>query len=237
MAAIDTRLRRVDWERVDAELDAEGWSTLGPLLGRDACRALIRAFDRDALFRSTVDMARHGFGRGVYRYFAAPLPDLVADLRAGLYARLAPIARRWAAALGDQPDAYPDTLAEYLTACHAAGQRRPTPLLLRYGAGDYNCLHQDLYGAMAFPLQVVIPLSRPGDDYEGGELLFYEQRPRRQSRATAVAPAAGEALAFANRMRPCAGTRGFYRVQMRHGLSTVRRGERVALGLIFHDAR
>ncbi|HSQ01031.1 MAG TPA: 2OG-Fe(II) oxygenase [Candidatus Dormibacteraeota bacterium] len=236
-ATADQRLRRIDWARVEQELDAEGWSRLGPLLSRADCRALTRSFDGDALFRATVDMERHGFGRGVYRYFAAPLPPPVSDLRRALYARLVPTARRWAAALGERPDAYPDTLGGYLAACHAAGQRRPTPLLLRYRSGDYNCLHQDLYGALAFPLQVVIPLSRPGADYDGGELLFLEQRPRRQSRATAVAPAAGEGVVFANRTRPCAGRRGFYRVQMRHGLSTVRGGERLALGLIFHDAR
>lgn len=236
-ATLDRRLRRIDWARVGAELDAEGWSRLGPLLGAGECRALIRGFARDGDFRATVDMERHGFGRGTYRYFAAPLPPLVAALRAALYARLLPTARRWGAALGEPAEAFPDALAGYLAACHAAGQRRPTPLLLRYRAGDYNCLHQDLYGALAFPLQVVIPLSRPGADYDGGELLFLEQRPRRQSRATAVAPAAGEGVAFANRMRPCAGRRGVYRVQLRHGLSTVRRGERLALGLIFHDAR
>ena len=232
----DQRLRRLDWPRVERELDAEGWSPLGPLLDGAACRALARDFDRDALFRATVDMERHGFGRGVYRYFAAPLPAPVADLRRALYERLVPTARRWAAALGQDPAAFPPTLAAYLDACHAAGQRRPTPLLLRYHAGDYNCLHQDLYGALAFPLQVVIPLSQPGRDYEGGELLFLEQRPRRQSRATAVAPAAGEGVVFANRLRPCQGQRGTYRVAMRHGLSTVRSGARVALGLIFHDA-
>ncbi len=235
--AIDQRLRRIDWARVERELDAEGWSRLGRLLDRAACRALARDFDRDALFRATVDMERHGFGRGAYRYFAAPLPAAIAALRAALYERLVPTARRWATALGEPADAFPPALAGYLDRCHAAGQLRPTPLLLRYGPGDYNCLHQDLYGALAFPLQVVIPLSQLGDDYAGGELLFLEQRPRHQSRATAVAPAAGEGVVFANRLRPGQGRRGAYRVAMRHGLSTVRSGARVALGLIFHDAR
>jgi hypothetical protein len=235
--ALASRLRRIDWRRVEQELDAEGWSRLGALLSAAECRALRRDFDRDPLFRATIDMERHGFGRGVYRYFAAPLPALVGALRAALYARLAPIAQRWAAALGEETDSVPATLDAYLARCHAAGQRRPTPLLLRYRPGDYNCLHQDLYGRLAFPLQVVIPLSRPGADYQGGELLFVEQRPRRQSRGTAVLPAAGEGVVFANRLRPCAGRRGVYRVQMRHGVSTVRRGERVALGIIFHDAR
>src|SRR5262249_5236349 len=158
------------------------WSRLGPLLAPAQCRALVRSFDRDPLFRATVDMERHGFGRGVYRYFAAPLPPPVGELRTALYARLVPTARRSAAALETPAAVSPDALDEYLARCHDAGQRRPTPLLLRYGAGDYNCLHQDLYGSLAFPLQVVIPLSRPGVDYDGGELLFLEQRPRRQSR-------------------------------------------------------
>ena len=235
-ASTEQRVPRADWARVERDLDAEGWARIGPILSAAECRALARDFDRDPLFRSTVDMERHGFGRGVYRYFAAPLPELIGDLRRVLYERLVPIARRWAAALGSD-DAFPDTLAEYLARCHAADQRRPTPLLLRYHAGDYTCLHQDLYGSLAFPLQVVIPLSRPGVDYEGGELLFLEQRPRRQSRGSAVTPAAGEGVVFANRVRPCAGRRGFYQVQMRHGISTVRQGERIALGIIFHDAR
>jgi uncharacterized protein len=233
---IGRKLQRIDWVRVERDLDAEGWARLGPLLAAADCRALARDFGRDALFRATVDMERHGFGRGVYRYFAAPLPALIDTLRAALYAALVPTARRWAAALRAD-DEYPDTLDAYLARCQTAGQQRPTPLLLRYGAGDYNCLHQDLYGSLAFPLQVVIPLSRPGADYEGGELLFVEQRPRQQSRGSAVLPAAGEGIVFANRERPRAGRRGFHRVQMRHGVSTVRRGERLALGIIFHDAR
>ncbi len=181
-------------------------------------------------------MAHHRFGRGEYRYFAHPLPAVVAKLRTALYGRLAPIANRWMAALGRAYE-YPATLAEYLAQCHDAGQTRPTPLLLRYRAGDYNCMHQDLYGELAFPLQVVIALSTPVRDYEGGELIFTEQRPRSQSRATAVVAQTGEGIAFTNRERPVRGTRGVYRVQMRHGVSTVTRGERFALGLIFHDAR
>jgi hypothetical protein len=235
-SAAARRVAAVDWSRVEQELDADGWSRLGALLSAAECAALARSFDRDVRFRATVDMERHGFGRGAYRYFSAPLPTVVGTLRAALYARLVPTARRWAAVLGGD-DALPDTLDEYLAHCHRAGQCRPTPLLLRYRAGDYNCLHQDLYGAVAFPLQVVIPLSRPAADYQGGELLFVEQRPRRQSRGTALAPAAGEGVVFTNRQRPVAGGRGAYRVQMRHGLSTVTGGERLALGLIFHDAR
>lgn len=231
------RMQRIDWVRIEQDLDAEGWSRIGRLLTAAECAALRRDFARDALFRSTVDMARHGFGRGVYRYFAAPLPPLMTDLRTSLYARLVGIARRWATTLRAAGGEFPDTLDAYLARCHAAGQQRPTPLLLRYGAGDYNCLHQDLYGSLAFPLQVVIPLSRAGVDYDGGELLFVEQRPRQQSRGAAVLPAAGEGVVFANRERPRAGRRGFHRVQLRHGVSTVRRGERLALGIIFHDAR
>jgi len=233
---VAARLARVDWERVARQLGDDGWSRLGALLNAAECRAVTGLYADAARFRSTVDMARHGFGRGEYRYFAHPLPPLVAALRGALYAYLAPIARQWAAALGSAAE-YPPTLAAYLERCRAAGQTRPTPLLLHYRAGDYNCLHQDLYGELAFPLQVVIPLSQPGRDHAGGELIFSEQRPRRQSRATAVVAAAGTAIVFANRKRPVRGTRGAYRVQMRHGLSTVTRGERFALGIIFHDAR
>jgi hypothetical protein len=232
---VATRLARIDWARVARELDGDGWSRLGVLLGRADCRALAALYGDAARFRSTVDMARHRFGRGEYRYFSYPLPPLVAALRTGVYPHLAPIANRWMAALGRA--AYPPTLADYLARCHAAGQMRPTPLLLHYRAGDYNCLHQDLYGELAFPLQVAVPLSEPGRDHTGGELIFSEQRPRNQSRATAVIAAAGEGIAFTNRERPVRGTRGVFRVQMRHGLSTVTRGERFALGIILHDAR
>jgi len=239
-AALDrrvaARLARVDWERVTRDLDADGWSRLGGLLSGAECRGLVALYAADRRFRSTVDMTRHRFGRGEYRYFAAPLPPLVAALRRALYARLAPVANRWLAALR-RPADYPPALATYLARCRAAGQTRPTPLLLHYRAGDYNCLHQDLYGALAFPLQVVVPLSVPGRDHDGGELIFAEQRPRSQSRATAVVAAAGEGIAFTNRERPVAGSRGCFRVQMRHGVSTVTRGERFALGIIFHDAR
>jgi hypothetical protein len=233
---IAARLAQVDWSRVTRELDSDGWSRLAVLITHAECGGLIRLFGDAASFRSTVDMARHRFGRGEYRYFAHPLPPLVAALRTGLYAHFAPVANRWAAALGSAPE-YPPTLAVYLAHCHADRQTRPTPLLLHYRAGDYNCLHQDLYGDRAFPLQVVVPLSDPGQDHDGGELIFAEQRPRSQSRATAVVAAAGEAIAFTNRDRPVPGARGFFRVQMRHGLSTVTRGERFALGIIFHDAR
>jgi|SRR5579862_582517 len=232
---IAARLAGVDWPQVAHALDDAGWSRLGPLLTAAECRALIDLYADERRFRSTVDMARHRFGRGEYRYFAYPLPGIVAALRTGLYAQLVGVANRWRAALGLAADC-PPTLRGYLARCADAGQRRPTPLVLRYHAGDYNCLHQDLYGALAFPLQVVIPLSVPGRQYAGGELIFAEQRPRSQSRATAVVSGPGEAIAFANRERPVAGARGWYRVVMRHGLSTVTRGERYALGIIFHDA-
>jgi hypothetical protein len=233
---VAARLARIDWRRVDAELEESGWSRLPSLLNAAECRAVRAGYGNDAAFRSTVDMARHRFGRGEYRYFAAPLPPLVAALRAALYARLQPIANRWAAALG-RPADYAATLAGFRARCRAAGQTRPTPLVLRYGPGDYNCLHQDLYGAVAFPLQVVIMLSAPGRDYSGGELLLVEQRPRSQSRGTAIVAAAGEGVVFTNRERPARGTRGVYRVEMRHGMSTLTGGERYALGIIFHDAR
>jgi hypothetical protein len=232
---IGARLARVDWALITAALDAAGWGRIGPLLTATQCRALVALYADGKRFRSTVDMARHRFGRGEYRYFARPLPPLVEALRAALYAPLVPLANRWRTALGRTPG-LPPTLTAYLARCGAAGQTRPTPLLLRYRAGDYNCLHQDLYGDVAFPFQVVIPLSVAGRDYEGGELIFAEQRPRSQSRATAVTAAAGEGIAFTNHERPVAGARGWFRLQMRHGLSTVTRGERYALGIIFHDA-
>ena len=230
------RVARVRWTEVADALDADGWARLGALLTAAECRRVIGLYADAARFRSRVDMASHRFGRGEYRYFAYPLPAPVAVLRAVLYERLAPFANRWMAALG-RAYRYPATLAEYLERCHDAGQTRPTPLVLRYRTGDYNCMHQDLYGELAFPLQVVIGLSRPAVDYDGGELIFTEQRPRSQSRATAVGMRAGDGVVFTNRERPVHGTRGVYRVQMRHGVSTVTRGERFALGLIFHDAR
>ncbi len=193
-------------------------------------------FARDALFRSTIDMRRHGYGSGRYRYFAYPLPPLVARLRTTLYPPLAAVARRWAERLGGDSRAVPATLARFLRRCHAAGQCRPTPLVLRYEAGDWNALHQDRYGAVAFPLQVLIVLSERGRDYDGGEVVLVEQRPRAQSRATTLTVDAGEGIVFTNRERPVRGTRGDHRVAMRHGVSVLTRGERYTLGIIFHDA-
>ena len=217
-----------------AELDVGGCALLGPLLPPEGCRALAALYDGDG-FRSTVTMARHGFGRGEYKYFAHPLPDPVAALRGALYARLAPVANRWHQAMG-LPVRFPPDHAAFLARCHAAGQTRPTPLLLRYGPGDHNCLHQDVYGEHLFPIQVVVLLSDPGQDFTGGEFVLTEQRPRMQSRAEVVPLRQGWGAAFAVRHRPVAGTRGTYRVTMRHGVSRVRTGRRHTLGIIFHDA-
>ncbi len=227
---------RRDWAAVTAALDEHGWARLPALLTARQCASTRKLFDRDGLFRSTVDMRRHGYGSGHYRYFANPLPALVSRLRTTLYPPLASVARAWAERLGTDPAAYPPTLAAFLARCHAAGQQRPTPLLLRYGAGDWNALHQDRYGEVAFPLQVLIVLSERSHDYDGGEVVLVEQRPRAQSRATTINVDAGEGIVFTNRERPVRGTRGDYRVVMRHGLSTLTRGERLTLGIIFHDA-
>ncbi len=234
-APIPTRLAAVDWTAIEAQLDQSGAAVTGPLLTPADCASLAELYGDDDRFRSHIIMARHGFGRGEYKYFAAPLPDLVRALRTALYPRLAPIANRWHEALGID-ERFPAEHAEFLACCHAAGQTRPTPLLLKYGAGDYNCLHQDLYGANVFPLQVAFLLSRPAIDFEGGEFVMTEQRPRMQSRAQVVGLAQGEAVIFATRYRPIAGTRGTYRVNLRHGVSVIRSGERYTMGLIFHDA-
>ncbi|RYD44891.1 MAG: proline hydroxylase [Sphingomonadales bacterium] len=232
---IDARLAALDWDVIAAALDREGWAVLPGLLGGDACDEVAALYAQEAGFRSHVSMARHGFGRGEYRYFAYPLPPLVADLRGGLYPNLAPIANRWHERMG-MAVRFPDEYAEFLTRCHDAGQQRPTPLLLQYGAGDYNCLHQDLYGEHVFPLQVAVLLSAPGADFTGGEFVLTEQRPRMQSRAAVVPLAKGDAVVFAVNARPVKGARGDYRVAMRHGVSEIRSGRRHTLGVIFHDA-
>jgi hypothetical protein len=231
--SIDTRLSSLDWDQIAVELDARGWATTGPLLTEDERLELSAAYDDDQLFRSTVVMARHGFGRGEYRYFAYPLPDLVQTFREQLYERLLPIANGWRSALGDEP--FPSRHADFLECCRSAGQARPTPLLLRYGPGDYNCLHQDLYGDWVFPLQAAFLLSDPAK-FRGGEFVLTEQRPRMQSRVQVVPMAAGEAVVFAVNHRPVRGARGTYRVAMRHGVSELRGGSRHTLGIIFHDA-
>lgn len=222
-----------DWNAAAEALDARGWAVLPRLLDAGQCAATAGLYDERERFRSEVIMARHGFGRGAYRYFAYPLPPLVQDLRTALYPRLAPIANRWHARMG-LARRFPDSHADYVAECHAAGQTRPTPLLLRYGPGDYNCLHQDLYGEHVFPLQTAALLSA---GFEGGEFVLTEQRPRMQSRAVVVPLAQGDAVLFAVSQRPVAGTRGDYRVTMRHGVSEIRSGSRHTLGIIFHDAR
>ena len=234
-AGIESRIAAIDWPAVQASLDAEGWAVVPGLFGDAECDALAARYDAPDGFRSHVHMARHGFGRGEYRYFAYPLPPLVADLRAALYARLAGPANRWHERMG-MAVRFPARHAEFLARCHAAGQARPTPLLLSYGPGDYNCLHQDLYGAHVFPLQVALLLAAPGEDFTGGEFILTEQRPRMQSRAAAVPLNKGDAVIFAVNARPVKGSRGDYRVAMRHGVSAVRSGQRRVLGVIFHDA-
>jgi hypothetical protein len=229
------RVGGLDWDRVARDLDAQGSAVLHGLLHPDECRALAALYPEDAAFRSQIVMARHGFGRGEYKYFAYPLPAIVAGLRTALYPRLAPIANRWNEAMRLEVR-YPEEHAEFLARCHAAGQRKPTPLLLRYEADDYNCLHQDVYGEHVFPVQVAILLSEPGRDFTGGEFVMTEQRPRMQSRVEVVPLRQGDGVAFAVRQRPVRGSRGVYRVNLRHGVSRIRSGRRQTVGVIFHDA-
>jgi len=230
------RVAARDWAAIGESLDAYGCAATGPLLSPDECSALAGRYEADDQFRSRVIMARHGFGRGEYKYFAYPLPDPVAELRGALYPPLAAIANRWNGALGIA-QRFPADHAAYLKRCHVAGQTRPTPLLLRYGPGDYNCLHQDVYGENVFPLQIAFLLSAPGKDFNGGEFVLTEQRPRMQSRAEVVPLRQGEGVIFPVHHRPVQGTRGVYRVNMRHGVSRLRSGKRHTLGIIFHDAK
>ncbi len=226
----------LDWTRVARDLDASGNAVLEGLLSPGECASLAALYPRSELFRSRIVMGRHGFGRGEYQYFAYPLPEILAGLRSELYPHLAPVANRWNEALGAGVR-YPEEHAEFLERCHAAGQTRPTPLLLQYQAGDYNCLHQDVYGDHVFPLQVAILLSEPGRDFTGGEFVMTEQRPRMQSRAEVVPLRQGDGVVFTVRERPVQGTRGTYRVNLRHGVSRVRSGLRHTVGIIFHDAQ
>jgi len=234
-ATIPDRVGGLDWATIEADLDQRGAATTGPLLSAEECRAVKMLYDDDVNFRSRIVMARHGFGSGEYKYFAYPLPDLVAELRRTLYSRLAPTASRWMGRMG-RDVAFPGDHRDFLARCHDAGQPRPTPLLLRYQAGDYNCLHQDLYGPTVFPIQVAVLLSMPGEDFTGGEFVLVEQRPRMQSRPEVMALSQGEGVIFAVNERPVAGARGDYRVKMRHGVSRIRSGRRHTLGVIFHDA-
>jgi hypothetical protein len=230
------RVTAIDWTKATGDLDTQGCAVLKGLLTPEECRALAALYPEDRIFRSRIVMGRHGFGRGEYKYFAYPLPMPIAELRPALYARLQPIANRWNEAM-DIGIRYPESHEAFLARCHKAGQLRPTPLLLQYGEGDYNCLHQDLYGEHVFPLQVAILLSEPRRDFEGGEFVLTEQRPRMQSRAEVVPLGQGDGVAFAVHVRPVQGTRGFYRVNMRHGVSRLRSGHRHTVGVIFHDAK
>jgi uncharacterized protein len=232
---IPSRIERLDWVDLHRQLDTRGFARTPVILTRHECDDLVAVYE-SGTFRKRVEMGRHGYGEGEYKYFDNPLPPLVSDLRSDLYFHLAPVANRWAVSLRTG-DSYPDTLVEYLAMCHARGQEKPTPLLLRYEEGGYNCLHQDLYGELAFPLQVVFILSRLGQDFLGGDFLLIEQRPRAQSRGEAIVVDQGEALIFPTRLRPISGTRGFHRVNVRHGISTLRSGRRYSLGVIFHDAK
>jgi uncharacterized protein len=233
---IDARLGAADWTSVSADLDDHGWAMLDSLLTAEECASLAALYDDDRRFRSRVVMARHGFGSGEYKYFAYPLPGVVASLRTGLYPRLASIANRWNAAMNVSVR-FPEALAEFTRRCHEAGQTKPTPLLLQYGVGDFNALHQDVYGEHLFPLQVTVLLSEPEKDFAGGEFVLTEQRPRMQSRAEVVPLRQGDAVIFAVRHRPVRGSRGIYRVALRHGVSRLRSGHRHTLGVIFHDAK
>jgi hypothetical protein len=233
---IPARIETIDWSQATADLDAQGCAVLKNLLKPEECNAITALYPDEAHFRSRVVMGRHGFGRGEYQYFSYPLPDLIAELRPALYEKLNGIANRWNEAMGIDIR-YPASHEAFLKRCHDAGQTRPTPLLLQYGPGDYNCLHQDLYGEHVFPLQVAILLSEPGRDFEGGEFVLTEQRPRMQSRAEVVALGQGDAVAFAVHHRPVRGTRGVYRVNLRHGVSRIRSGRRHTVGVIFHDAK
>lgn len=228
------KIRALDWQEISNGLNARGSALVPRLLTADQCRH-IRAAYPEEIYRNRVIMEHHGYGQGEYKYFAYPLPPHIAGLRAGLYEHLAPVATLWNAAMKID-HAYPARHAEYIAACHAAGQVRPTPLVLKYSAGDYNCLHQDLYGSHVFPIQVAILLSEPGQDFEGGEFVLAEQRPRMQSRVEVMPLRQGDAVMFAVHHRPVHGTRGVHRVNLRHGVSTIRKGNRYTLGIIFHDA-
>lgn len=232
---VAARIAGVDWPRVRAALDRDGWAPLGALLSEQECGALIAGYDDEARYRSRVVMARCGFGEGEYKYYAETAPETVRALRAALYPAFVPLAEEWAERLG-APRAFPAAHEDYVAVCAAAGQRRPTPLILKYGPGDYNRLHRDLYGAEVFPIQVAILLSEPGKDFDGGAFVLAEQRPRRQTRVETVPLRRGDAVAFAVHDRPVPGAKGVYRAGMRHGVATVRAGARYALGLIFHNA-
>lgn len=235
-ASLSARIDGLDWPNILNQLNSNGCARTGKLLLAPECSALVDGYEQNDLYRSTVAMSRHNFGKGEYRYFSYELPEEVATLRQAVYPKLVPLANEWAGRMGLDVR-YPSSHAVFLKACHRAGQRRPTPLILRYDAGDYNCLHQDLYGDLHFPIQLAVLLDRPGEDFDGGEFVLTEQRPRMQSRARVVPLSRGEAVLFAVNQRPVQGKRGDYRVTMRHGVSEITRGRRHTLGVIFHDAR
>ena len=229
--------RDTDWERVRSQLDERGFVLLPGVLTTKNCNEISGYYDDDRRFRSRIDMTRFSFGRGEYKYFSYPLPEIVEQLRSSIYPKLAPLANQWAMRLGSKAPPYPDELADFIKRCHRAGQKRPTPLLLKYGAGDYNCLHQDLHGAIVFPFQVTFFLNERGRDFDGGEFVLSEQRPRQQSRIEVLSPQQGDAIIFSVHHRPVQGTRGYYRANLRHGVATIHSGHRCTLGIIFHDAK
>ena len=234
--SITDRIATIDWKRVEQDLDEQGSAIIDRLLSPSECHAIAGLYQRNDMFRSRIVMARHGFGRGEYKYFDYPLPALIECLRTTVYPALVPIANRWNGAMSN-PVRYPEKHADFLRRCHQAGQTKPTPLLLQYGAGDYNALHQDLYGEHVFPLQLAILLSEPGKDFTGGEFVMTEQRPRMQSRPIVLPLRQGDGVLFAVNNRPVQGTRGVYRVKLRHGVSRVLSGHRHTVGIIFHDAQ
>jgi uncharacterized protein len=227
----------IDWEQACAGLDERGFALLPGVLAKKTCEEVAAYYADEHRFRSRIEMSRYSFGRGEYKYFNYPLPDIVQQLRSSIYPRLAGLANQWADRLGSELPRYPQTLANFVKRCHRAGQKRPTPLLLKYGAGDFNCLHQDLYGGIVFPFQLTFFLSQSGRDFSGGEFVLAEQQPRRQSRIEVLSPDQGDAIIFAVRHRPVRGARGYYRATLRHGVSTTHSGQRYTLGIIFHDAQ
>jgi hypothetical protein len=231
------REANVDWQNALSSLDERGFAVICAVLTQKTCEEIAAVYGDDRQFRSRIEMERYGFGRGEYKYFNYPLPPLVQQIRSSLYPQLASLANKWLARLGSKRPPYPKKLSEFIEQCHRAGQKRPTPLMLKYGTGDFNCLHQDLYGEIVFPFQVTFFLSERGKDFAGGEFVLAEQRPRKQSRVEVLSPDQGDAIIFAVHHRPVRGTRGYYRANLRHGVSTVRSGERYTLGIIFHDAK
>jgi uncharacterized protein len=231
------REHEIDWPVALSSLDERGFAVIPAALTQKACEEIVTLYADDEKFRSRIEMARYAFGQGEYKYFTYPLPPMVQQLRSSFYLRLAPLANEWLGRLGSKRSSYPEKLADFIKQCHRADQKRPTPLMLKYGAGDFNCLHQDLYGEMVFPFQVTFFLSRRGKDFEGGEFVLAEQRPRKQSRVEVLAPNQGDAVIFAVHHRPVQGARGYYRANLRHGVSTIYSGERYTLGIIFHDAK